>query len=145
MPPFSIPNNPVRKGTHMQTFIQNLPLICLLIAMIACLVCAVYYFYHLPTEDKKQALREWLKWAVLKAEKEYGGKTGQVKLREVWNQALQVFPWLVRCISFEQFSFLVDEALEWLDKQLVGNKAIIELVYGDVDSNPVAQASGMKG
>lgn len=113
--------------------------------MTACLVCAVYYFYHLPTEDKKQALREWLKWAVLQAEKEYGGKTGQVKLREVWNQALQVFPWLVRCISFEQFSFLVDEALEWLAKQLESNKAVSELVYGDVDQSPEDQEIGEKG
>lgn len=129
----------------MQAFLQNLPMIFLCLIFATALVCAVYYFYHLPTEDKKQALIEWLKWAVLQAEKEYGGKTGQLKLREVWNKALQTFPWLLRYISFEEFSMLVDTALEWLDKQLAGNQAIIELVYGDVDSNPVVQASGMKG
>lgn len=112
----------------MDTFMINLPMICLFIAITACLVCGVYYFYHMPTEDKKQALREWLKWAVFKAEKEYGGKTGQIKLREVWNMALKEFPWLVRCMSFEMFSCFVDEALEWLKKQLESNDAVKQLV-----------------
>lgn len=123
----------------MQAFIQNLPLIFLCLMFASAFVCAVYYFYHLPTEDKKQALIEWLKWAVLQAEKEYGGKTGQLKLREVWNMALQTFPWLLRYISFEEFSKMVDCALEWLDNQLDGNKAIVDLVYGEIDQESLKQ------
>ena len=115
----------------MNQFILNLPLICLFIAITACLVCGIYYFWHMPTEDKKQALREWLKWAVLWAEKEYGGKTGAIKLREVWSKALQTFPWLVRCVSFEQFSFLVDEALEWLKNQIESNEAVKQFINSD--------------
>lgn len=112
----------------MNQFIINLPLICLFIAITACLVCAIYYFYHMPTEDKKQALIEWLKWAVTVAEKEYGGKTGQLKLRYVWELALKQFPWLTRCMSFEMFSRYVDEALEWFRNQLESNPAIKQLV-----------------
>ena len=117
----------------MQQIIQNLPLICLLIAVIACVICAIYYFYHAPSEEKREAVFEWLKLAVIKAEKEYGGKTGQIKLREVWNQALQTFPWLIRYISFEEFAALVDCALAWMHKQIEGNSAVYELIYGDID------------
>ena len=112
----------------MNPYLANLPLICLFIGITAALVCAIYYFVHMPNEDKKQALKEWLKWAVTVAEKEYGGKTGQLKLRYVWDMALKQFPWLERCISFEMFSYYVDEALEWLKTQLESNEAMKQLV-----------------
>lgn len=114
----------------MRVFIQNLPMILLCLMFASAFVCAVYYFYHLPTEEKREAVFEWLKLAVFKAEKEYGGKTGQIKLREVWNQALQTFPWLIKYISFEEFSVLVDRALVWMHKQIEDNHAVYELVYG---------------
>ena len=112
----------------MQTFFENLPLICLAIGLLACVLAAGYTFYTMPTEAKRNALKEWLKWAVTVAEKEYGGKTGQLKLRYVYELALKQFPWLARCVSFDIFSLYVDEALEWLKNQLESNTAIKQLV-----------------
>lgn len=112
----------------MHEIALNLPLICLFIAILVCLVCALYSFVTLPTSGKKEAFKEWLKWAVTVAEKEYGGKTGQLKLRYVWEMALKQFPWIERWISFEEFSHYVDEALEWLKNQLDSNSAMKQLV-----------------
>ena len=112
----------------MKEIILNLPLICLFIALLTCLIAVIYNFCILPTAGKKEALKEWLKWAVTKAEKEYGGKTGQLKLRYAWELALNQFPWLVRCIDFNTFSLYVDEALEWLKNQLESNEAMKQLV-----------------
>ena len=111
----------------MQLFCEYLPTICLFLALLVCLVSALYTFLILPTSGKKEALKEWLKWAVTVVEKEYGGKTGQLKLRYVWDMAIKQFPWLERCISFEMFSCYVDEALEWLRNQLESNEAMKEL------------------
>ena len=112
----------------METFLQNLPLICLFIAMSACIICAAYAFFTMPKEKQVAALKEWLKWAVSMAEKELGSGTGQLKLREVYNMAIQQFPWLIRVITFEHFSSLVDEALEWMNGQIETNPAFKSLM-----------------
>ena len=41
------------------------------------------------------------------------------------------FAWLVRVISFEAFSMMVDEALERMKKMLENNKAMQTLVSGE--------------
>ena len=114
----------------MQLFLENLPGICLFLALSTCFVCAVYMFITMPREKQIAALREWLKLAVTEAEKYLGSGTGQLKLRYVYEKALNEFPWLYRIFSFEQFGVLVDEALEWLNKQLESNMAIQSYVKG---------------
>ena len=108
----------------MKTLIEYLPLICFIAVIVITIIYGVYAFMTWPSEDKKQALREWLKWAVTIAEKELGSGTGQIKLRKVYEMAITQFPWLVKCISFAEFSQYVDEALVWMREQLSQNKAI---------------------
>lgn len=112
----------------MQMFLQNLPLIILCLSFSAVFICALYNFINMPREDKIKALKEWLKWAVVMAEKELGSGTGQIKLREVYNMAIAQFPWLVRYVTFEQFSAYVDEALVWMREQIAKNQSIEKLV-----------------
>lgn len=114
----------------MQAILNNTPLLCLAIVIFVVVVGVIYWFRTTPTEDKKQALKEWLKWAVTLAEKELGGGTGQLKLRKVYEMALQQFPWIINCVSFEEFSAYVDEALEWMRDQLTQNKDINAFVEG---------------
>lgn len=76
-------------------------------------------------------VREWLLYAVTKAEKELGGGTGQIKLRYVYDMFVARFTWLARVISFEAFSIMVDEALERMKKMLESNKAMQTLVSGE--------------
>lgn len=105
-----------------------IPLVLASIVLGVFIFFLINYFLCLPTESKKQALQEWLKWAVTVVEKEYGGKTGQLKLRQVWDMALKQFPWLIKCFTFEEFSAYVDSALAWMRQQLAQNNAILTYV-----------------
>jgi len=101
-----------------------------LICVIAALACLIYKFIKLPTKKQIEKVKEWLKYAVTMAEKEYGSGTGQLKLRYVYNLFTQQFPWLEPGISFEMFSGWVDDALVWMREQLSSNTSIQGIVEG---------------
>ena len=92
---------------------------------------AVYVFVKMPSDKQLNKVREWLLYAVTKAEKELGGGTGQIKLRYVYDMFVARFTWLARVISFEAFSMMADEALERMKKMLESNKAMQTLVSGE--------------
>ena len=80
----------------MEWLINNWYLIVAAIAVIIAIVVAVKKFLGLPTEQQLENLKEWLKWAVTQAEKELGSGTGQLKLRMVYDMAVEKFPWLLK-------------------------------------------------
>lgn len=94
---------------------------------------AVYTFVKMPSDKQLEKIREWLLYAVTKAEKELGGGTGQIKLRYVYDMFVARFAWLAQVISFEMFSMMVDDALEKMRGMLEGNKAVQELVSGETE------------
>lgn len=75
-------------------------------------------------------MREWLLYAVTEAERELGGGTGKLKLRQVYDLFVTRFPWLAKIVSFETFSGLVDDALDEMREMLKNNNAVKELVEG---------------
>ena len=89
-------------------------------------LCGVagYNFAKLDNTKKIACVKEWLKLAVVEAEKYLGGGTGALKLRYVYDLAVKQFPWIVTLVTFEVFSGWVDEALDWMKDQLEKNKAI---------------------
>lgn len=89
---------------------------------------AVYVFFKKPRAEQLEKLKEWLLWAVIEAEKEFGKETGAVKLRYVYNLFVITFPWLEKIISFEKFKLLVTEALERMEKLLTENPKIKEYI-----------------
>ena len=101
-----------------------------IIILIAIVGFSIYKFIKLDRTKKIANIKEWLKWAVIRAEKHLGGGTGQLKLREVYDLAVAQFPWLVTLVTFEIFSEWVDEALDWMRDQLKNNTAIDEYVKG---------------
>ena len=115
----------------MEWLIENWYVFVGIVSVIFVAVAMAVKFFNMPTEKQLEALREWLKYAVSVAEKELGSKTGQLKLRYVYDLALSKFSWLGRLISFEEFAGYVDEALDWLENQLESNKAIQSLVKGE--------------
>ena len=92
---------------------------------------AIYKFAGLPTKSQVEKIKEWLLYAVTKAEQELGEKTGQLKLRTVYDLFVSKFPTTAKLVSFETFSSWVDEALDEMKKMLENNKKIEELVKGD--------------
>lgn len=92
------------------------------------IILVIAGFFYLLKELSVKRVKEWLKYAVSIAEKELGTGTGQLKLRKVYDEFISKYPWISLLISFEKFSELVDEALEWMKKQMDDNKKINEFV-----------------
>ena len=105
----------------------------IILAVIAILVMAgvaVYRYLGLPREEQLAKVREWLLWAVTGAEKELGGGTGKLKLRQVYDLFIVRFPWLAKVVPFELFSSMVDDALKEMREMLETNPAAAALVSG---------------
>lgn len=106
----------------------------IIVAVIAALVVAgmaVYRYFGLPSDAQLDKVREWLLWAVTEAEKELGGGTGKLKLRQVYDLFVTRFPWLAKIVSFELFSDMVDDALDEMREMLKNNQAVKALVNGE--------------
>lgn len=114
----------------MDFIIENWPIIVAGTAFVAAVASCVVKFVGLPTESQLAKVKEWLLWAVTEAEKELGGGTGQLKLRQVYDLFVTRFPWLAKMISFDMFSGLVDEALEEMRSMLDSNQAVKAFVEG---------------
>ena len=80
------------------------------------------FLFNLDKNKRIEVLKEWLLLAVVQAEKELGGGTGQVKLRYVYNLFIEKFTWLSRILSFDVFSMLVDESLDKMRAMLKTNE-----------------------
>lgn len=89
---------------------------------------AIYYFMNLSKEKQLEVVREWLLLACIQAEKALGGGTGQVKLRFVYDLFIDKFKYLSLVISFEQFSMLVDDALDTMKDMISNNKQVEQYV-----------------
>lgn len=108
----------------MNVLVDNWYVIVLIIVAIAAIAGDVYAFVKLnPTEQKKK-VQEWLLIAVIEAEKALGGGTGQLKLRKVYEMFTQTFPWLVKVITFDEFSAMVDVALIKMRDMLEKNEKV---------------------
>lgn len=98
--------------------------IILSIAALAVFIVKVVQFVRAPSDKQIENLKEWLKLAVTEAEAALGSGTGQLKLRDVYDMAVEKFPWVGEFITFETFSTWVDEALEWMNNQLENNENV---------------------
>ena len=116
----------------MKVLIENWYVIVGLLAVLECVIYAGYRFLKLPMKAQAAKVKEWLLWAVTNAEKELGGGTGKLKLRQVYDLFVQRFPAVAMAVSFDTFSQWVDDALTEMRKMLVENKAAAELVKGDI-------------
>lgn len=115
----------------MEFILENWPIIVAVIAVVAVAAVAVARFVGLPTDAQLSKVREWLLWAVTEAEKDLGGGTGKLKLRQVYDLFVTRFPWLAKLVSFELFSDMVDDALEEMREMLDTNQAVKAFVEGE--------------
>ena len=112
----------------MNTSVYSIILAAVCIASLVLMI--TINFVTMPKERQIAMLKEWLKLAVTQAERELGSGTGQLKLRYVYDLFIVKFPRLSKLISFEQFSLYVDDALIWLNSQLLNNVNIKDIVGG---------------
>lgn len=116
----------------MEYLIENWAMIFAILAIIVVAALAIYRYLKMPTEEQLDKVREWLLYAVTEAEKDLGGGTGQIKLRQVYDLFAVRFPWLVKVLSFNTFSDLVDDALVEMRELLDKNEAVAAYVAGDL-------------
>ena len=105
--------------------------LCIVLAISIC--GNIYAFIMLSPKEQQDKVREWLVWAVIKAEATFGGGIGKIKLRAVYDMFITKFPWLVRTISFDAFSDMVDQALMDMRDMLETNSRIAEYVSSGVN------------
>lgn len=111
--------------------IQNIDVIIGIVCLIVIGIFSIYKFIQLGKEQQLDKIQEWLLFAVTQAEKELGNNTGQLKLRMVYGQFIDKFKILAMLITFEEFSDMVDNALDTMRNMLNSNEAVKQLVEGD--------------
>ena len=111
--------------------IQNIDVIIGIVCLIVIGIFSIYKFIQLGKEQQLDKIQEWLLFAVTQAEKELGNNTGQLKLRMVYGQFIDKFKILEMLITFEEFSDMVDNALDTMRNMLSSNEAVKQLVEGD--------------
>ena len=98
--------------------------------IIAAFIYGIYRFILMSREEQLSKVSEWLLWAVTLAEKEYGGGTGKIKLREVYAKFVEAWPQVSRWLTFNDFSRLVDKVLVQMRSILTTNSAAYNYVAG---------------
>ena len=76
--------------------------------------------------------KNWLVWAVAEAEAMLGSKTGQLKLRYVYDLAVVRFPIMSKLLPFGMFSKLVDAALDVMNDMITNNTSIAEAIMNQI-------------
>ena len=117
----------------MQFIIDYWYVILIVIIIIAGAVIFARKFFSQPSEEQLAKVKEWLLWAVTEAERDLGGGTGKLKLRQVYDLFIVRFPWLVKVVPFALFGEMVDDALVEMRKLLETNNAVQAHVEGKAE------------
>lgn len=96
----------------------------IVVAAVCIIGLGLYGLFKKCKDKQKEIIIEWLLLAVVKAEKELGDGTGQIKLRFVYDLFIDKFKFVAMFISFAQFSSLVDIALETMKEIISSNKQV---------------------
>lgn len=98
------------------------------IMSIICTVGALLLLLLIGYLRMRGNVKEWLLWAVTQAEQYLGSGTGALKLRYVYDLAVEAFPPIKYLVSFSVFSLWVDGALELMREQIKNNPHIKNFV-----------------
>ena len=99
-------------------------LIVAAIAIVSVIAVKVYKWCKQPSSEQLRQVQEWLLYAVAQAEKTLGSGTGELKLRYVYDQFMTKFPAIALFISFDDFSIMVEKALEKFEELLKENQSV---------------------
>lgn len=115
----------------MKWLIDNWTLLVVLICAAVVVYIRFIKFSSLPDEEQIKQVKAFLLAIVVEAEKQFGSKTGKVKLSWTYSQFIKAFPNLAPVIPFELFSQWVDEVLETMRNLLSNNENLKSYVEGN--------------
>lgn len=107
---------------------ENIAVIIGICCVVGVIGFGIYQFLKLEKDKQLEIVKEWLLLAVVEAEKKLGGGTGQIKLRYVYDMFIEKFKFLALMITFEQFSIMVDMALDKMRLMLSSNEKLKDYV-----------------
>ena len=107
---------------------ENIAVIIGICCVVGVIGFGIYQFIKLEKDKQLEIVKEWLLLAVVEAEKKLGGGTGQIKLRYVYDMFIEKFKFLALMITFEQFSVMVDRALDKMRLMLSSNEKLKDYV-----------------
>lgn len=125
----------------MEFIVNNWYMILAAVVLLACAIYIVVKFFRQPSGEQVRKVKQWLLIAVIEAEKQFGGGTGTVKLRKVYDLFVARWPWVAKVVPFELFSTWVDEALDEMRELLEKNLEIAAYVYGTEEGMDVDDLS----
>ena len=108
--------------------INNLDVIIGIICLVLVVGFGVYKFALLGKDKQIEKVKEWLLFAVIQAEQHLGGGTCKVKLRFDYDMFVDKFKVISLLVSFEDFSLMVDDALDIMRDMLESNEKVKEYV-----------------
>ena len=108
----------------MQFINDNWFLIFAAIAIVSVISIKIYKFFKRPNSEQLRQVQEWLLYAVAKAEEKLGSGTGELKLRYVYDMFVTKFPLVAIFIDFNEFSIMVEKALDKFEELIQTNPSI---------------------
>lgn len=121
----------------MTEFLAILPYIIVFAILIIGIICLVL--------NQKKSVKEWLLLAVIEAEKLFGEKTGKLKLRQVFESFVKLYPIFSKFVTFDTFSGWVDIALKQMEEWLSSNKVAAEYVNSTKTENLTEASKSTSG
>lgn len=96
--------------------------------LIAILIVLFFIFIALKLGYEKQ-VKQFMLYLVIKAEKEFGSKTGKLKFSAVASWVYERLPSIARIfISANDIKQLIEEAVETMKEYLAKNKNVNEII-----------------
>lgn len=92
------------------------------------IIAAVIAIFLVVLTIYLMGFKNWLVWAVSEAEKVLGSGTGQLKLRYVYDAAVDRFPIVAKLIPFPIFGKMVDAALVQMRAMIENNSSIAKVI-----------------
>ena len=126
----------MKNVTDILHFINdNWFLIVAAIATVSVISIKLYKWFKQPSAEQMKQIQEWLLYAVAEAEKILGSGTGELKLRYVYDKFVTKFPAIAIFINFDDFSIMVEKALQKFEELLQTNKKVEQLYETTEEGN----------
>ena len=115
----------------MEVLIEYWDLILICVGALGFVSLWFYHFVTTPSDKQLEKVKQWLIYACIEAEILMKSKTGQLKIRYVYDKFNDRFKWISLVISFEQFTSLLEVALKEAKHLIETNQNIKEYIEGE--------------
>ena len=129
----------------MEWLVDNWSLLVVLVCAIGGVVFGCKKFVQSGKTNQLKKVKEWLLFACVEAERDFGSGKGQLKLRYVYDMFVEKFGVIKYIITFEEFSKMVDEvlesAIEFFENRQIENKPVNDGMIYNLDTINVIDES----